>query len=95
MILCRFSLYYTFAVQIAFYFLRFEGKTCPHVTMATDFVGLVSDVMWTRKYTYFHNFCSAYQYKSLKHTILLLLNTLQRFSQAKEHDKIKSIQYLQ
>ena len=43
-----------FAVQIAFYFLRFEDKTCPHVTIATDFVGLVSDVMWTRKYTYLH-----------------------------------------
>ena len=95
MILCRFSLYYTFAVQMAFYFLRFEDKTCPHVTMATDFVGLVSVVMWTRKYTYFHNFCSSNQYKGIKHTILLLLNTLQRFQQAKEHEKIKSIQYLQ
>ena len=95
MILCRFSLYYTFVVQIAFYFLRFEDMTCPHVTMATDFVGLVSDVMWTRKYTYFHNFFSSYQCKSIKHTLLLLLNTLQRFQQAKEHDKIKSIQYLQ
>ena len=95
MILCRFSLYYTFAVQIEFYFLRFEDKTCPNVTMATNFVGLVVDVMWARKYTYFHNFCSSNQYKSIKHTILLLLNTLQRFQQAKEHDKIKSIQYLQ
>ena len=95
MILCRFSWYYTFAVPIAFYFLRFEDMTCPHVTMATDFVGLVSDVMWTRKYTYFHNFYSSNQYKSIKHTILLLLNTLQRFKQAKQHDKIKFIQYLQ
>ena len=84
-------------MPIAFYFLRFEDKTCPHVTMATDFVGLVSDVMLTRKYTYsyFHNFCSSNQYKSIKHTILLLLNTLQRFEKAKGHDKIKSIQYLQ
>ena len=95
MILYRFSWYYTFAVTIAFYFLRFEDKTCPHVTMATDFVGLVSDVIRTRKYTYFPNFCSSNQYKSIKHTILLLLNTLHRFQQAKEHDKIKSIQYLQ
>ena len=95
MILCRFSWYHTYAVPIAFYFLGFKDKTCPHVTMATDFVGLVSEVMWTRKYTYFHNFCSSNQNKSIKHTILLLLNTLQRFQQAKEHDKIKSIQYLQ
>ena len=56
MVLFRFSWYYIFAVQIAFYFPRFEDKTCPHVTMATDFVGLVSDVMWTRNYTYFHYF---------------------------------------
>ena len=95
MILCRFSWYYTFAVPIVFYFLRFEDKTCPHVTMASDFVRLVSDVMWTRKYTYFHNFCSSNQYKSIKYTILLFLNTLQRFKQAKKHDKIKSIQYWQ
>ena len=58
MILFRFSWYYNFAVPIVFYFLRFEDKTCPPVTMATVLVGLVSDVMWTRKYTYFHYFCS-------------------------------------
>ena len=81
MVLFRFSWYYIFAVKIALYFLRFEDKTCPHFTMATDFVGLVSDVMWTRKYTYFHYFC-----KSIKHGILLLFNTLQQFQQAKEHD---------
>ena len=86
MILCRFSWYYTIAMPIAFCFLRFEDKTCPHVTMATDFVGLVSDVMWTRKYTYFHYFCSSNQYKSIKHKILLLFNTLQGFQQSKEHD---------
>ena len=62
MVLFRFSSYYIFAVQIAFYFLRFEDKTCPHVTMATDFVGLMTDVMWTRKYTYFHYFCSSNQH---------------------------------
>ena len=86
MVLFRFSWYYIFAVQIAFYFLRLEDKTCPHVTMATDFVGLVTDVMWTRKYTYFHYFCSTNQCKSIKHEILLLFNTLQQFQQAKEHD---------
>ena len=85
MVLFRFSWYYIFAVQIVFYFLRFEDNTCPHVTMATDFVGLVSDVMWTRKYTYFHNFCSSNQCKSIKYEILLF-NTLQQFQQAKEHD---------
>ena len=47
MVLFRFSWYYIIDVQIDFYFLRFEDKTCPHVTMATDFVGLLSDVMWT------------------------------------------------
>ena len=54
MILLRFSWYYNFAVPIVFYFLRFVDKTCPHVTMATVFVGNVLDVMWTRKNTYFH-----------------------------------------
>ena len=76
MVLFRFSWYYIFTVQLAFYFLRFEDKTGPHVTMATDFVGLVSDVMWTRKYrsTYFHYFCSSNQCKSIKHGIVLLFN---------------------
>ena len=86
MVLFRFSWYYIFAVQISFRFLRFEDKTCPHVTMATDFVGLVSDVMWTRKYTYFHYFCSSNQCKSIKQDFFLLFNTLQQFQQAKEHD---------
>ena len=86
MVLFRFSWYYIIAVQIDFYFLRFEDKTCPHVTMATDFVGLLSDVMWTRKYTYFHYFCSSNQCKSIKHEFLSLFNTLQQFQQAKEHD---------
>ena len=71
MLLFRFSWYCIIAVQIAFHFLRFEDKTCPNVTMATDFVGLVSDVMWTRKYTYFYYFCSSNQCKSIKHVILL------------------------
>ena len=84
MVLFRFSWYYIFAVQIAFYFLRFEDKTCPHATMATDFVDLVSDVMWTRKYTCFHYFCSSNQCKRIKHEILLLFNTLQQFQQDKE-----------
>ena len=81
MVLFRFSwyMYYIFAVQIAFYFLRFEDKTCPHVTMATNFVGLVSDVMWTRKFTYFLYFCSSNQCKRIKHELLLLFNTLQQF----------------
>ena len=76
MVLFRFSWYYIFAVQIAFYFLRFEDKTCPHVTMATDFVGLVSDVMWTRKYTYFHYFCSSNQCKSIKHNNFIVVQYL-------------------
>ena len=83
MILYRFSWYYTIAMPIPFCLLRFENKTCPHVTMATDFVDLVSDVMWTRKHAYFHYFCSSNQYKSIKHKILLLFNTLQQFQQAK------------
>ena len=72
-----FSWHYTFAAPIAFHFLRFEDKTCPHVTMATDFVGLMLDVTWSRKYTYFHYFCSSSQYKSTKHNILLLPHALQ------------------
>ena len=40
MVLVMFSWYYIFAMQKAFYFLRFEDKTNPHVTMATEFVGL-------------------------------------------------------
>ena len=47
MVLFSFSRYYIFAVQIAFYFLRFKDKTCPHGTKATHFVGHVSEVMWT------------------------------------------------
>ena len=76
MALFRFSWYYIFAVQIAFYFLRFGDKTCPHVSMATDFVDIVSDVVWTRKYTYFHYFFSSNQCKSTKHDFFFFFQYL-------------------